>query len=526
VRILHRYRGSENIFDETRETVVVGRPREGVHVDIDLTPDLRVSRPHARISLADGHYWIEDLGSANGTELDGEQIKGKGKLRLAPGHTIRISDTTIKVEIPVTQTGLDPGVASDDKTLVTTHDTRLDIEAMIDAAAPVFEPGQPIDPARAQDLSLLYELPLRFGEETELDTLFQTIIERLVAIIPAASRGALLLEDSESGALLLKAHVPAGRPSVSMTLASRAMARREGFIWREGMDPSQSQFLNRIKAGMYVPLMWKGRALGAACVDNSDGGTLFTAEDLRLMLAVAHYAAMAAMQTQLQNDLRRNAALLGRLLTNFSPSIRNKLLSRAAHGRLRPGGEKSEVVILVADIRGFTLLSSGMDTDDVVDLLNDYFSALTDAIFQHDGTIDKITGDAILAVFGCPEPDPMRHEKAVQAALTMQSAMAEVTEQRKRRGQVTCAIGIGVHCGEVLHGFIGSNDRMELTIIGEAANWTARYCDGAAGGEIIISPALHQRLWRYVDAELTAIETKHEGTLSAYRLEGIKSVAG
>ena len=526
MRILYRYRGIEKVFDKPIAAVVLGRPRQGVHVDIDLTPDLRVSRPHARISMADGHYWIEDLGSANGTELDGEQIKGKGKLRLDPGRPIRISDTTIEIRNPVTQAGLDAGLDLGDKTLVTTHDTRLDIEAMIDAAAPVFEPGQPIDPARAEALSLLYELPLRFGEETELDILFQTIIERLVAIIPAASRGALLLQDTESGELLLKAHLPAGRPSVSMTLASWAMARREGFIWREGMDPSRSQFLNRIKAGMYVPLIWKGRTLGAACVDNSDDGTLFTAEDLRLMLAVAHYAAMAAMQAQLQDDLRRNAALLGRLLTNFSPSIRDRLLSRASHGRLRPGGEKSEVVILVSDIRGFTLLTSGMDTDDVVDLLNDYFSALIDAIFQHDGTIDKITGDAILAVFGCPEPDPMRHEKAVRAALAMQSAMAEISEQRKRRGQVTCTIGIGVHCGEVLHGFIGSNDRMELTVIGEAANWTARYCDGAAGGEILISPALHQRLRRYVDAELTPITTKHEGTLNAYRLNGIKSPAG
>jgi len=82
-----------------------------------------------------------------------------------------------------------------------------------------------------------------------------------------------------------------------------------------------------------------------------------------------------------------------------------------------------------------------------------------------------------------------------------------------------------VHCGEVLHGFIGSNDRMELTIIGEAANWTARYCAGATGGEILISPALHQHLWRHIDAELTAIETKHEGNLSAYHLKGIKSAA-
>jgi adenylate cyclase len=519
VRIHYRYRGVEKIFDKPCEAVVLGRPRQGVHVDIDLSPDLRVSRPHARISFAEGQYWIEDLGSANGTELDGEQIKGKGKLRLEPGQKIRISDTTIDVEPPVDQISLEADLGSDDKTLVT---TRLDIDALIDASAPVFGAGQPVDPARAEALALLYELPLRFGEETELDALFQTIIERLVAIIPAASRGALLLEDPESGALLLKAHVPAGRPSVSMTLASRAMTRREGFIWREGLDPSQSQFLNQIKTGMYVPLMWKGRTLGAVCVDNSEGGALFTTEDLRLMLAVAHYAAMASMQTLLQNDLRRNAALLGRLLANFSPRIRDRLLSRAARGRLRPGGEKSEVVILVSDIRGYTLLTSGMDTDDVVDLLNDYFSVLTDVIFQHDGTIDKITGDAILAVFGCPEPDAMRHEKAVRAALAMQSAMVDISEQRKRRGLVTCTIGIGVHCGEVLHGFIGSNDRLELTVIGEAANWTARYCDGAAGGEILISPALHQRLWHYVDAELTSIQTKHEGALSAFRLKGIK----
>jgi adenylate cyclase len=269
-------------------------------------------------------------------------------------------------------------------------------------------------------------------------------------------------------------------------------------------------------------LIWKGRVLGAACVDNSDGGAVFTADDLRLMLAVAHYAAMAAMQTQLQAELRRNSALLSRLLTNFSPKLRDTLLSRAAIGRLRLGGQKSEVVILESDIRGFTKLSSGISTDEVMDLLNDYISALVDAVFKHDGTVNDITGDAVLAVFGSPEPDPLRHEKAIRTALAMQSAMREVTEKRRQRGQVTCAIGIGVHCGEVLHGFIGSNDLMELTIIGEAVNWTSRYCAGAASGEILISPALHQHVWRYVDTELTTIETKHEGRLSAYRLTGLK----
>ena len=94
---------------------------------------------------------------------------------------------------------------------------------------------------------------------------------------------------------------------------------------------------------------------------------------------------------------------------------------------------------------------STMDADDVMDLLNDYFSALIEIIFQHNGTVDKINGDGIFAVFGSPEPDPLRYERAARAGLKMQATMSEVSQKRRSRGQVTCAIGIGIHCGEILH---------------------------------------------------------------------------
>jgi len=240
------------------------------------------------------------------------------------------------------------------------------------------------------------------------------------------------------------------------------------------------------------------------------------------MLVAGHYVAMAAVQNNLQKDLRLNTALLNRLLTNFSPKLREMLLSRASQGRLRTGGQRSEVVLLEADVRGFTRLTSGMDADEVMDLLNDYFSALIEIIFQHNGTVDKINGDAIFAVFGSPEPDPLRYERAARASLKMQAAMSDVDRVRRNRGQVTCAIGIGIHCGEILHGFIGSDERMQLTLIGDVANWTSRYCAGAGPGQILISPALHQRLWRHIDADLIEIDTKHEGKLSAYTLKGPK----
>ena len=116
MRIRYHYRGTERFFDQSVQSVVIGRPRAGVHVDIDLTPDLRVSRPHARISFADGQYWIEDLNSANGTAVDGQSIKGLGKVRLAIGQKIAISDTIIEVELLEARSDLPQGWQTADRT--------------------------------------------------------------------------------------------------------------------------------------------------------------------------------------------------------------------------------------------------------------------------------------------------------------------------------------------------------------------------------------------------------------------------
>jgi adenylate cyclase len=225
---------------------------------------------------------------------------------------------------------------------------------------------------------------------------------------------------------------------------------------------------------------------------------------------------------QMQEDLKRNAALLERLLTNFSPKVRSRLLDRARRGRLQLGGERSEVTLLFSDIRNFTNLSAGMDTEDVLEMLNQCFSVSADSIFKFDGTIDKFIGDAVLAVFGSPDPDPQQHSNALRAALKMQEAMAQLNRQRKLRGQKTCEIGIGIHCGEVLHGFVGAAELMEFTVIGDVVNRASRYCSAAKAGEVLISPELYQRVWQRVEASQTTIPTKHEGPLLAYKVKGLK----
>ena len=104
----------------------------------------------------------------------------------------------------------------------------------------------------------------------------------------------------------------------------------------------------------------------------------------------------------------------------------------------------------------------------------------------------------------------------------MQEAAREVSARRKAKSEVSCEIGIGIHTGQVLHGFIGSPERMEFTIIGETVNRTSRYCAGAKGSQVLISPEIYQHLWNAVEVEQISIPTKHEGDFVAYRVQRIR----
>jgi adenylate cyclase len=94
-----------------------------------------------------------------------------------------------------------------------------------------------------------------------------------------------------------------------------------------------------------------------------------------------------------------------------------------------------------------------------------------------------------------------------------------VNAQRAAEGQCTGELGIGLHCGEVVHGFIGTVERMEFTVIGDPVNRASRYCDGARAGEVLISPEVFAKVWEHVRTEPTTIVTKHEGDLIAYRVK-------
>ncbi len=138
------------------------------------------------------------------------------------------------------------------------------------------------------------------------------------------------------------------------------------------------------------------------------------------------------------------------------------------------GGETREVVIFFSDICGFTPLSESMSPADVVEMLNEYFTEMTDIIFRCGGTVNKYIGDAIMAFYGAPVPLTNASERAVRACLDMRTALELFNEKREQQGKPAIGIGMGLHKGRVLVGNIGSPRQMEYTVIGDAVNVSSR----------------------------------------------------
>ena len=138
-------------------------------------------------------------------------------------------------------------------------------------------------------------------------------------------------------------------------------------------------------------------------------------------------------------------------------------------------GERKEVTILFSDIRGYTTLTENLGAAEVVSLLNEYFETMVEAVFNHEGTLDKFIGDALMAVFGAPLTLTENHAyKAIQAALDMRERLKEFNERRIIQEQPEIKIGIGISSGEVVSGNIGSRKRMDYTVIGDGVNLSSR----------------------------------------------------
>jgi adenylate cyclase len=141
---------------------------------------------------------------------------------------------------------------------------------------------------------------------------------------------------------------------------------------------------------------------------------------------------------------------------------------------IKLGGEKKELTVFFSDVAGFTTISEKLDPEDLVFLLNEYLSSMTDIILRHRGNVNKYLGDGIMAIFGAPRGEPTHASLACFAALENQAALARLRKEWTARGYPEIVARIGINSGPLVVGNMGSQARMEYTVMGDSVNLASR----------------------------------------------------
>jgi PAS domain S-box-containing protein len=193
-----------------------------------------------------------------------------------------------------------------------------------------------------------------------------------------------------------------------------------------------------------------------------------------------------------QKKLEAQRRLLQRMV---SPAV----LDQIDPNSLQIGGKRSDITILFADIRGFTAFSEQHSPEDLVAVLNRYLAAAAEAVLDHEGTVDKFLGDAVMAWFNAPLPQPDHTLRAVKSALAIRSAIAALHAEMPMETHLD--FGVGIHYGEAVLGWIGTEKRLEYTAISDSVNTTKRIQENCAKNQILISLDAYKRVKDQIEAK-------------------------
>lgn len=332
-----------------------------------------------------------------------------------------------------------------------------------------------------------------------------------------ADRGFVMLREEGTNNLNVKVAREMGREleasSPSMGIAGRAAIDGEAVLMVDSQNDStfgmrESIIRSEIMSAMCVPLKIESRILGSIYLDTRKPHVTFSEEDLELFASLASQSALAIDNVRLHDkvvaaEMKRQE--FGRFL---SPAIVDKIMAEEKAVEL--GGQRARVSTLFCDIRGFTNTAERISPVELVALLNEYFTAMTEIIFQYQGTLDKYVGDEIMAIFGAPVPIENDALAAVSAAVAIQALNAELNVVRQKQGRTVIQLGIGIDSGEVTAGYFGSPMRMEYTVMGDRVNTASRFCGLAEAGQVIVG----EETWRSIQGK---VEGRAKGSV---RLKG------
>src|SRR5438552_4453446 len=498
--------GEQSIDLQPGRTIVVGR---AVTSDVPIY-DPTISRRHAEVALTDGGVKVKDAGSSNGTFLNGARIT---EAIAAENDVITFGKVAFRVKevsAPAARPQVVPSVSAEFTGAKPAGGTIVrQLPVSVSGGVPAIVTAAPsgashlkvtaksLEELREKKLELLLEISKDLSTQQELDRLLDKI-EKLTRDVMNVDRVSILLLEKGTGELVPRISKGGSASTrVPSSIARKVVEDRVAILSdntaADERFKGKSILIQNVRSAMCTPLIGTDqKVLGILYVDNLTATHSFSDDDLKFLIAFGSLAAVAIENSQRSEQMRREALVLSNFQRYFSPNIAQVIAQQQDAGRLP--SEKRPVVLFFSDIRGFTPMSETMSPDAIARLLTEYFTEMVEVAFEHGGTLDKFIGDAIMALWGAPIAHEDDADRAMRCALNQLEALERLNQKWKDQGRPELGIGIGINFGEVLAGNVGSDRRLEYTVIGDAVNTAKRVCDTAGANEILISERFYEQL--------------------------------
>jgi adenylate cyclase len=499
--------GKNGILELTKPVTTIGR---GNANDLVLN-DSSVSRFHAVVKLKENSIFVADRGSTNGILLNDKKISKEtefrdGDIALVGNYRLcleSVDDKGIQVrrgQWPSTLNNIIGG-RSENRTLA--RSAGISSSALLDLAGRIKKLER-----ENYLLTVLYEAGKALNSKLALEHICDQVVS-LACLIEGVERGFVMLFD-DSGEVVRQSEVryrdPQGaesRPQIILSKSVLEMIRSErqpilieDVSQDERFSGSESMKISGLRSAMCAPLQGKERLFGILYVDNLEKASAFTQEELNVFALVAAQAGAAIDNAAAHKKIAQQSLQRSALERFLSPEVAEMVV---ANPDIRLGGTNQEVTVLFADIRDFTPMSENLEPGRVVEILNEYFTRVTDVIFDHGGTLDKYMGDAVMAVFGAPISKGKDAANAVNSAIQIQRLLIELNRDAAARKWPELRVGIGINTGNAIAGNIGSPRRLDYTVVGDAVNTAQRLMANATGGQILIAESTASKLSRHFD---------------------------
>ena len=294
---------------------------------------------------------------------------------------------------------------------------------------------------------LLYELARDLSSSLELDVVLAKVMDRVITLMKA-SRGFIVLVDPVDGSLSVQMSSGEADPEKtrqflgSRTVIEHVVKTGQAVVSTDAslddrFKGQQSVILQNLRSIIAVPLVTKGKVIGAVYVDSPFRAAIFEEKDKELLQAISDLAAIAIDNAR---QYERSEFLRELFEAHVNKQVTDYVIRRSDRTLRFLPGERRQVTMLNSDIAGFSTLSQSMEAEELVRFLNDYFQRMIRVVLDHGGNIDKFQGDGMLVVFGAPNPMDDHAERALHAALAMVHEVDRFNREQIGSGELAISV--------------------------------------------------------------------------------------